>query len=48
MEEVKLIGKGELQIGMIESVKYWIPKVIFRYNKVFSEYAYSIDGSVRR
>jgi DNA-binding transcriptional LysR family regulator len=37
MEEVKLIGKGELQIGMIESVKYWIPKVISRYNKNFPE-----------
>ena len=37
MEEVRLIGKGELQIGMIESVKYWIPKVIFRYNEEFSE-----------
>ncbi|WP_338654857.1 LysR family transcriptional regulator [Sporosarcina psychrophila] len=37
MEEVKLIGKGELQIGMIESVKYWIPKVISLYNKKFPE-----------
>lgn len=37
MEEVRLIGKGELQIGMIESVKYWIPKVISRYNEKFSE-----------
>jgi DNA-binding transcriptional LysR family regulator len=37
MEEVKVIGKGELQIGMMESVKYWIPKVIFRYNERFSE-----------
>ncbi|MER2090979.1 MAG: LysR family transcriptional regulator [Sporosarcina sp.] len=37
MEEVKIIGKGELQIGMIESVKYWIPKVIFRYNELFSD-----------
>ena len=37
MEEVKLIGKGELQIGMIESVKHWIPKVIPRYNEKFSE-----------
>ena len=37
MEEVKIIGKGELQIGMIESVKYWIPKVISRYNEHFSE-----------
>ena len=37
MEEVKLIGKGELQIGMIESVKYWIPKVISRYNKNFPD-----------
>ncbi len=37
MEEVKLTGKGKLQIGMIESVKYWIPKVISRYNKSFSE-----------
>jgi len=35
MEEVKLVGKGELQIGMIESVKYWIPKVITLYNKKF-------------
>ncbi|NYF23359.1 LysR family transcriptional regulator [Sporosarcina sp. JAI121] len=37
MEEVKIVGKGELQIGMIESVKYWIPKVIFRYNERFSD-----------
>lgn len=37
MEEVKLVGKGELQIGMIESVKYWIPKVISLYNKKFPE-----------
>ncbi len=37
MEEVKLVGKGEIQIGMIESVKYWIPKVISRYNKEFPE-----------
>jgi DNA-binding transcriptional LysR family regulator len=37
MEEVRLVGKGELQIGMIESVKYWIPKVIVRYNEHFSE-----------
>ena len=37
MEEVKLVGKGELQIGMIESVKYWIPKVISLYNEKFSE-----------
>jgi len=37
MNEVKLIGKGELQIGMIESVKHWIPKVIRHYNKEFSE-----------
>ena len=35
MEEVKLVGKGELQIGMIESVKHWIPKVIHQYNKEF-------------
>ena len=35
MNEVKLIGKGELQIGMIESVKHWIPKVILQYNKEF-------------
>jgi DNA-binding transcriptional LysR family regulator len=37
MEELRLVGKGELQIGMIESVKYWIPKVIVRYNERFSE-----------
>jgi DNA-binding transcriptional LysR family regulator len=37
MEELRLVGKGELQIGMIESVKYWIPKVIVRYNEHFSE-----------
>ena len=37
MEEVKLVGKGELQIGMIESVKYWLPKVISRYNEKFSD-----------
>ena len=37
MNEVKLVGKGELQIGMIESVKHWIPKVILQYNKEFPE-----------
>lgn len=35
MNEVALIGNGELQIGMIESAKHWIPKVIHRYNEQF-------------
>ncbi|WP_438315800.1 LysR family transcriptional regulator [Sporosarcina sp. FA9] len=35
MKEVKLIGNGELEIGMIESVKQWIPKVIVHYNEEF-------------
>ncbi|MCZ2257406.1 LysR family transcriptional regulator [Sporosarcina sp. G11-34] len=35
MKEVKLVGSGELQIGMIESVKHWIPKVIHRYENEF-------------
>lgn len=35
MHEVKVIGKGTLIIGMIESVKYWIPKVIKEYNNKY-------------
>ncbi|MBA9028158.1 MULTISPECIES: LysR family transcriptional regulator [Bacillaceae] len=35
MEEVKLTGNGELIIGMIESVKHWIPKVIHDYQGRF-------------
>ncbi|USG67388.1 LysR family transcriptional regulator [Brevibacillus ruminantium] len=35
MEEVKLTGSGELIIGIIESVKHWIPKVIREYQKRF-------------
>lgn len=31
MEEVKLTGSGELIVGIIESVKHWIPKVIREY-----------------
>ncbi|WP_203247535.1 LysR family transcriptional regulator [Sporosarcina beigongshangi] len=37
MQEVKLVGKGEIRLGMIESVKHWIPKVLSRYNKKFPE-----------
>lgn len=37
MGEVKLIGSGELQIGMIESAKHWIPKVIRPYIKEFPD-----------
>jgi DNA-binding transcriptional LysR family regulator len=37
MVEVKHIGNGELQIGMIESVKHWIPKVILQYIQEFPE-----------
>lgn len=37
MVEVKHIGNGELQIGMIESVKHWIPKVILQYTQDFPE-----------
>lgn len=35
MEEVKMTGSGELIIGMIESVKHWIPKVIREYQSQF-------------
>lgn len=35
MEEVKQIGSGELIIGIIESVKHWIPKVIREYQGRF-------------
>lgn len=35
MDEVKHIGSGEIQLGMIESVKHWIPKVILQYNEEF-------------
>ncbi|MFM1655391.1 LysR family transcriptional regulator [Brevibacillus sp. B_LB10_24] len=35
MEEVKLTGSGELIIGIIESVKHWIPKVIREYQGLY-------------
>ncbi|MEH6944061.1 LysR family transcriptional regulator [Bacillus sp. JJ722] len=35
MEEVRLTGKGELTIGMIESVRHWIPRVIHEYQNQF-------------
>ncbi|QOT00385.1 LysR family transcriptional regulator [Brevibacterium sp. JNUCC-42] len=35
MEEVKLTGSGDLIIGIIESVKHWIPKVIRKYQGRF-------------
>ena len=35
MEEVKLTGSGDLIIGIIESVKHWIPKVIRKYQDRF-------------
>lgn len=35
MDEVKLTGSGELIIGIIESVKHWIPKVIRAYQGRF-------------
>ncbi|MBG9795594.1 LysR family transcriptional regulator [Paenibacillus dendritiformis] len=31
MQEVRLTGSGELIIGMIESVRHWVPKVICEY-----------------
>ncbi|MFD3274463.1 LysR family transcriptional regulator [Paenibacillus dendritiformis] len=31
MQEVRLTGSGELIIGMIESVRHWVPKVIREY-----------------
>lgn len=37
MKEVRLVGNGELRIGMIESVKHWIPKVIRDYETLFSD-----------
>lgn len=37
MEEVKLTGSGELIIGIIESVKHWIPKVIRTYQDRFPD-----------
>lgn len=35
MEEVKLVGSGVLHIGLIESVKHWIPKVLSEYQVRF-------------
>lgn len=35
MAEVKLTGSGELIIGIIESVKHWVPKVIREYQEHF-------------
>ncbi|MFS0574067.1 LysR family transcriptional regulator [Sporosarcina sp. 179-K 3D1 HS] len=37
MQEVRMIGNGELRIGMIESAKHWIPKVIRQYEDEFSD-----------
>ena len=37
MQEAGLVGKGELRLGMIESVKHWIPKVFRKYEEKFSE-----------
>lgn len=37
MQEVRLTGNGELRIGMIESVKHWIPKVIRQYEDEFPD-----------
>ncbi|QTD39428.1 LysR family transcriptional regulator [Sporosarcina sp. Te-1] len=37
MQEARLVGKGELRLGMIESVKHWIPKVIRRYEEKFAD-----------
>ncbi|MBD8501238.1 LysR family transcriptional regulator [Paenibacillus arenosi] len=35
MEEVKMTGRGELVIGMIESVRQWVPQVIREYQSRF-------------
>ncbi|WP_028596230.1 LysR family transcriptional regulator [Paenibacillus assamensis] len=35
MEEVKMTGRGELVIGMIESVRQWVPQVIGEYQSRF-------------
>ncbi|MGG4397991.1 LysR family transcriptional regulator [Paenibacillus thiaminolyticus] len=35
MQEVRLTGSGELIIGMIESVRHWVPKVIREYQSRF-------------
>lgn len=35
MDEIKFVGKGEIQLGMIESVKHWLPKVIASYQQKF-------------
>lgn len=35
MQEVRLTGSGELIIGMIESVRHWVPKVIREYQGRF-------------
>ncbi|SDM71125.1 DNA-binding transcriptional regulator, LysR family [Fictibacillus solisalsi] len=35
MKEVKELGNGELVIGMIESVKHWLPEVIREYCNCF-------------
>ncbi|MCG3088430.1 LysR family transcriptional regulator [Sporosarcina cyprini] len=37
MQEARLVGKGELRLGMIESVKHWIPKVIRKYEGKFPD-----------
>ncbi|WP_342513375.1 LysR family transcriptional regulator [Sporosarcina sp. FSL K6-1522] len=37
MDEVKRSGKGEIRLGMIESVKHWLPKVIVQYKEEFSD-----------
>lgn len=35
MAEVRQSGSGALFIGMIESAKHWVPKIIFEYTKEF-------------
>ncbi|GHI01476.1 LysR family transcriptional regulator [Neobacillus kokaensis] len=35
MDEVKLSGSGVLHIGMIESIKHWLPKVLREYHERF-------------
>lgn len=35
MDEVRLTGSGEITVGMIESVKHWVPKVIRAYQGRF-------------
>ncbi|MFC7392145.1 LysR family transcriptional regulator [Scopulibacillus cellulosilyticus] len=42
MKEVKDIGKGEISIGVIESAKFWMPKIIKLFRETYSNVSIKI------